>query len=320
MVLNKITAHPVSAGLLATGLFLLPLGVSLLAPMQVLVSLPLLLVAVRRGHRAGWQAVAVMVACAFFIGGGVAFPAMVFLLFAGFPLLAAWLWRAGWKTSHCALAAFLIGAVTLFGVLVWAWVVGLDLPVQLASALNVLKEALLTSLAANQGVDALALTEFRHSLDQLVALISLLFPAFVLMGWFLVQIGNLLLARFFLNRWGENRMVPEDLTALRLPFSLVWAVIIMALLALVSRGSLHDMGVNLGVFLSVPYFFQGLAVIQQAFVRYKVGGFMRGVIFVALFLWTGMALLVLLLGLFDTWIDFRRRFLQDKEGDGSSGR
>ena len=320
MVLNKITANPVSAGLLAAGFLFLPLGYPLLTPVQVLAPLPLLLVALRRGNRAGWQALAILVLFALLIGDGILFPTMVFLLFAAFPLLAAWLLRSGWKVSQCALAAFLIGNIILVGILAWAMLVGVDLPTHLASGMHTLKEELLSSLSTAQGLDAFTLAEFHNSLEKLIALISLLFPALLLTSWFLIQVANLLIARSFINRWGENRIVSENLTALRLPFSLVWAMIMMGLLALLTQGTPHHIGVNMGLFLAVPYFFQGLAIIQQAFQRYRVGGFVRGAVLATLFFWAGMVLLVFLLGLFDTWIDFRHRFLDNKEGNNPSGR
>ena len=320
MFLNKMTTNPVVAGLLASGLLLLPLEYPLTTPIQVVAPLPLLLVALRLGSLAGWQAVAIPLICALFLGDGILFPTLVFLLFAGFPLLAAWLLRSGWKTSHCASVAFIIGLLVLSGIVLWSLLTGTNLPAELATGMNTFKEELLKSLTDAQGLDPLTLTEFQRSLDKLIALISLLFPALLLTSWFLIQVGNLLIARSLVKRWGDSWIVPESLTQVRLPFSLVWAVILMGLLAIYGQGALHHTGANLGLFLSVPYFFQGLAIIQQAFQHYKVGSFARGAVFFILFFWTGMVILVFLLGLFDTWVDFRHRFLDHKEGDNPSGR
>ncbi len=318
-MLNKITTHAALAGLLSTGLLLLPLWLPLLTPIQGIMPLPILLLALRSGPQAGWQAVALPLVAAWMVGGGVAFPLMVFLLFVSFPLLAAWLLRAGWRTSQCALVAFLIGNLVLLGILGWATLGGVDLPVQLAHEMNLLKEEVLTALTT-QGVGAVALAEFRHSLDQLIALVSLLLPAMVLTGWFLIQTGNLLAARSLLHRWGGPPLAEENLTEMRLPFALVWAVIAMGLLAMFAHGALRYLGINWGIFLAIPYFFQGLAIIQRAFQWYAVRGLVRGVVLTALFFWTGMVLIVLLIGLFDTWIDFRLRFFYNKEGQTPSGR
>ena len=320
MALKKITANPIMTGLFATGFLLIPLGVPLLAPLQLLIPMPLLLLALRCGNRAGWQAVAILLVSAALVAGGLLLPTLVFLLFAGFPLLAAWLLRLGWRVSQCATVAFLLAALTLGGTLGWAILAGADLSAQFTVAMNVLKDELLASLATTPGLDALALAEFRQNLERFIALLALLFPAFLLTGWFLVQVANLMLVQSLVNRWQEHWIYPESMTALRLPFPLVWVVIIMGLLALFAQGKLYFFGANLGVFLVVPYFFQGLAVVLRAFQFYNVGGFVRGAVFAALFFWTGMAMLVLLLGLFDTWMDFRHRFFPDKEGNDSSKR
>lgn len=314
MLLKNTTANPIFSGLLAAGFLLLPLRYPLLTPLQILVPLPILLLAIRQGGKAGWQAVAIPLLGALWLGGGLLFPTMVFLLFVGPPLLLARLLRHGWKPSQCALVAFLIGNAVLIGTLLWTTLRGVDLPGQLAHGMHRLKEEMFVSLSTTQELDALTVAGLHHSLDALIALISLLFPALLMTSWFLIQVGNLLLARTLVLRGAGTWIAPENLTLLRLPFPLVWAVIIMGLLALLTQGTLYHVSVNLGLFLSVPYFFQGLAIIQKAFERYRVGGFVRGMALAALFFWTGMIFLVFLLGLFDTWIDFRHRFLENKEG------
>ncbi|MEO5339079.1 MAG: YybS family protein [Magnetococcus sp. MYC-9] len=318
-MLNRITAHPLPAGLLSAGLLLLPLWFPLLTPIQAAMPLPLLLVALRCGNRAGWMAVAVLLVCAGWVGGGALFPLAVFLLFASFPLLAAGMLRAGWRTSQVALVAFLTGNLVLLALLGWAMLGGVDMPASLAREMDGLKEEVLTALTA-RGMGAVPLAEFRTSLDRLIALVSLLLPAMVLTSWFLIQVGNLLVARSLIGRWGERRIADEVLTEMRLPFALVWMVIAMGLLAMFGHGALRHLGINWGIFLAMPYFFQGLAIIQRALQWYNVGGFARGVLFTALFFWTGMVLLVLLIGLFDTWIDFRLRFFHNREGQTPSGR
>ena len=318
-MLNKLTTNSVFAGLLSAGLLLLPLWLPLLTPIQMAMPLPILLVALRVGNQAGWQAVTILLGCTWLVSGGMVFPLAVFVLFAAFPLLAARLLRGGWRTSQCALVAFLIGNVVLLGILAWGMLGEVDLPVQLTHEMNALKDGVLTSLAT-QEVDAITLAELRSNLDQLIALISLLLPAMVLTSWFLIQMGNLLVARTLINRWAEQPLAEEVLANIRLPFTLVWMVIAMALLALFSHGALRYLGINWGIFLSLPYFFQGLAIVQQGLQHYKIGGFVRGVLYTALFFWTGMILLVLLIGLFDTWIDFRLRFFYNKEGQTPSGR
>ncbi|WP_130472255.1 DUF2232 domain-containing protein [Candidatus Magnetaquicoccus inordinatus] len=318
-MLYRLTVHPFAAGAMATILLLLPLWLPLLTPVQALVPLPLFLVTLRAGNRAGWWAVLVLLLGAGVVGGGGVFPLVVFLLFAAFPLLAARLLRQGWQTSHCALIAFLLGNGVLVVILAITLVMGLDMPLLLSAEMNGMKEAVLTALG-EQKMGSAALAEFRHTLEQIIAVVSLLLPAMVLTSWYLIQVANLLIARGVLLRWGEWGIAAEHLSAMRLPFPLVWAVIAMALLAVFAQGPWRFVGFNWGLFLAVPYFFQGLAILHRALQWYQVSHMLRVAVYTALFFWTSLVLLLFLVGLFDTWIDFRLRFFDHKEGENPSGR
>ncbi len=318
-MLSGLTRNPFAAGALATLLLLLPLWVPLLTPLQALVPLPLFLVSLRLGSGAGLLAVALLLVGAGLVGGGLMFPLAIFFLFAAFPLLAARLLHMGLRTSHCASIAFMLGNLVLLLVLGISLLMGLDLPVHLTSEMNTLKEAVLDALS-KQEMSAAALTELRLNLDRLIAVVSLLLPAMVLTSWYLIQVGNLLLARSVMEQWQEGHIAPENLSAMRLPFMLVWAVIAMGLLAMFAHGAWRHIGINWGLFLAIPYFFQGLAILHRALQWYRVSHFVRAIVYTALFFWTGLVLLVLLVGLFDTWIDFRLRFFDNKEDENPSGR
>ena len=76
----------------------------------------------------------------------------------------------------------------------------------------------------------------------------------------------------------------------------------------------------MGLFLAVSYFFQGLSIVQWGFVRHRVAGTVRGLFYFAVIFWNELALLIAVLGLFDTWADFRHRLFSVREEDDSSGR
>ena len=320
MVLNRFVDNPVMAGMLATVFFTLPMVVPLLLPLQVIVPLPLLLLSLRQGPRSGWMAAALPVLGAYFIGGGVQLPLMAFGLFILFPLLAGWMLRSGWGISHCAAAAFLLGTAALAGGLLLAALAGLDLEMAVAEVLGTFKTAFLDSVRAAQSVDPVDLLAIQGSLDRFISLLAMVFPSVLMSGWFFIQVANLFLARAVLVRWAPDGFPREDLAALRLPHHLVWGVIAMVALALATSGAVRLFGLNVGLFLLVPYLFQGLAIVQWLFVRYRVGGFARGSFYFALLFWNELTLLVTVLGLFDTWADVRHRLLSVKGGDDPSGR
>ncbi|MBF0368230.1 MAG: DUF2232 domain-containing protein [Magnetococcales bacterium] len=317
MFLRALVANPVLAGVTATALLIIPLGAVLLAPLQLVAPLPLLLVALRQGMKAGFQALAFPVAGALFLSGEMHFPAMVILLFGAFPLLAAWMLRNGWRMSQCGSVAFFISLLLLAGGLLLAFLSGFDPSESARTAMEAARGQFLKD-GAEQGMDAVALMELRTGLDQIVEILARLFPALFTTGWFLVQVGNLALARSLLGRWGEDWLTPELPQGIRLPFFLIWPFIGSGLLALTASGSLGNLGVNLVFFLVIPYFFQGLAVVLTAFRLYGVSGFVRGVFYAALILWGELFLLVMIVGLFDTWMDFRKRLPKPEEDDGIS--
>ena len=232
MVLTRFVDSPVVAGLLAALLLLLPMEMPLLLPLQMIVPLPLLLLSLRKGLQTGWLAAVFPVLAAFSLGGGVQFPLMILLLFIAFPLLAAWLLRAGWRLSHCAGAAFLLGAVVLALGLLLAVLAGVNLEVEVGAVLEVFKTTFLDAVKSSKGIIPADLVTFQQQLDRYFHVLALLFPGLLVSGWFFVQVANLLLAKNLVMRWQLGSFPEEDLTALRLPHMLVWGVIGMAVLAL----------------------------------------------------------------------------------------
>ena len=101
--MDKIAANPLVAGLIATLLLAIPLKLPLLTPLQMALPLPLLLVAIRQGNKAGLMALGIPILGAFVITQGWALPLVVGLLFGAFPLLVASLIRKGWAASQVIL-------------------------------------------------------------------------------------------------------------------------------------------------------------------------------------------------------------------------
>lgn len=312
--------RPVLAGIQSLVLLVLPLGLPLLVPLQMVAPLPILMTALWGGPRAGWIGVAIPVGGAMLLSGGIRFPLTAFVLFFGFPLVAAWLVRGGWKTIQCLGMAFFLGVAVLVLFFLWTLLAGIDFESLLALKLDAFKANVMASIAKNGG-DALLLAEVRSSLDLFVRLLSLLLPAFVLSGWFLLHAGNFLAARALARKWGgEALFSSEDLTQWRLPPVMVWVVIGAGLLAYFTQGSLRFLGANLVMFLAILYFFQGMAIVQAGFRRYAVANVARGFFYFALIFWSYLVLLVTVIGLFDIWVDFRKRFFSTcKEGEDSPG-
>lgn len=103
---------------------------------------------------------------------------------------------------------------------------------------------------------------------------------------------------------GGNR---KALQAFSLPDAFVWLVVVAIAGAFLKHGkpSVELAAVNLLNVLVVLYFFQGLAVISQAFRTFKVSGVWQAIWYVLLVL--QLFLMVSLIGFADYWLDFRTR-------------
>lgn len=118
--------------------------------------------------------------------------------------------------------------------------------------------------------------------------------------------ANLLLTRFALR--ARNITYPDfgRLNQWKAPDALVWAVIGCGLLVLGTKEPLSFAGVNGLILLMLIYLFQGLAVVSYYFESRRVPMFLRMLIYAFLAIQQVFALLIIGLGFFDTWADFRR--------------
>lgn len=100
----------------------------------------------------------------------------------------------------------------------------------------------------------------------------------------------------------------RDLTSFRMPDYFVYPVILG--LVLVLTGDMTEfamsevIGVNILAILALFYFFQGFGIVMESFTHFGIMGLMRSllIMFVLFFAWR----VVVFLGLFDTWINFRK--------------
>ncbi|MCL2670151.1 MAG: YybS family protein, partial [Syntrophaceae bacterium] len=79
-------------------------------------------------------------------------------------------------------------------------------------------------------------------------------------------------------------------------------------LILLAPGNLPLMiGMNIVILCSLLYFFQGLAIATYLFKARRVPVALRWVFYILLAIQQYLAILVIAVGLFDLWVDFRRR-------------
>lgn len=119
--------------------------------------------------------------------------------------------------------------------------------------------------------------------------------------------------------WRQTVSYPytiRDLVHIRLPEHVAWPLIVGLSLFLLGDQlgpAAEVIGGNILACLGVFYFFQGFGVFLDLLTHLKIFGFFRSVM-VLLTMMTAWKVLVIV-GVFDVWINFRRFFNNKKEGD-----
>ncbi len=147
----------------------------------------------------------------------------------------------------------------------------------------------------------------KEQAPQIVEMMLRLLPALLLLSFvFVVLINILYLGRRFPERRGEWFSLPF-LREWKAPEPLVWGLIACGFVLFVSGGGLLSaVALNLLLVIGACYFAQGLAVIAYFFNKNNVPRFLRGLTYVLIIFQQIFTLLVVGLGLFDLWGDFRR--------------
>lgn len=147
------------------------------------------------------------------------------------------------------------------------------------------------------------------SREELVSVIATLvamlpgtvFAATVMISWF-----NLLLARRFCRTRGVALPAWKPWSQWKSPEVLVWAVIGSGFALMLPSSTGRIWAANLLIALGAVYLLHGFAVVVFYCDRWRVPALLRGIVYAVVFLQQVVSLAVVLLGLFDTWFDFRR--------------
>jgi len=146
-------------------------------------------------------------------------------------------------------------------------------------------------------------TQMPLMIDRIVQLL----PALVFLSFGFITLVNIL---YLLRRFPERRgqwFSLESLREWKAPEPLVWGLIACGFILFIpGLGFIKNVALNLLLVIGAFYFAQGLAVIAFFFAKNKVPRFLRGLTYVLIVFQQIFTLLVVGLGLFDLWGDFRR--------------
>ena len=234
--------------------------------------------------------------------GGQLVRAAAVLLSGAFVALTVW--RPSNRLGHA------LAATGLAGLALAAWMgrLGID-PASVRRAieadLGAYRRAVQAELTGSASRDLLA------QLTQAGDTVALLYPGLLALG----AIGGLRLAWVWYHRIAERPVGPAPLPFAAFGFSdqMVWGWVLALTLTLFGAGSWQATGANLLLIWAVLYAVRGLAVFSAGAARVP-GPVIATLAVVAMFLLPFVAGGLMLLGLADTWLDFRRRLATPSTG------
>jgi uncharacterized protein YybS (DUF2232 family) len=157
----------------------------------------------------------------------------------------------------------------------------------------------------------------RENTGQITRFFAGVFPALGISGSVLMVWANLLAGQMLLRV--RKFSFPEfgDLTLWKAPEWLVWTFIAAGGMLFFPGESIVILGMNLLIILCMIYMFQGLAITAFFFRKKQIPRLFRFFFYGLILIQQYMLLIVVALGLFDLWVDFRKRIKDVNHTDGN---
>ncbi|MBW2612179.1 MAG: DUF2232 domain-containing protein [Deltaproteobacteria bacterium] len=161
-------------------------------------------------------------------------------------------------------------------------------------------------LYESMGVSEENLVRLSNSLEQIQYVLVRIAPALVIGSTLFITWINLLLARVVLRQRG---IFSPDFGALnhwKAPDPLIWVLIGCGAMLMMPGNSLKMLGLNGLLILLTVYFLQGIAVVSYYFEKKRFPRALRLFLYSLIALQQILLLIIIGLGLFDMWLNFRK--------------
>jgi uncharacterized protein YybS (DUF2232 family) len=316
---------PVGKGIAATVIMGMLVAIFPVVPAIVIpfLGLPLAYVVARWGLPSG-AIVAVVTGALIYAGAGAPAAVLVLLLILGVGMVLGWAARSRWQfpRSFALTAAGAFLALVVWGLVMWR-VFGTDLAWLKQTAYSSIDgvAAQYTDWGMSAASAEAAATQLRH----IVAIVPYLAPGLLGMAAILLAGCSLGLAYWLFPRLRDRVALDWSLSRFRMHWALAYVSIAGLAMLLFSRGDgtwrdvLMYAGINLLLVSQSLFFIQGLAVARWFAVTRQLRRGSSVALYIAAVLGQAVCQLTGLVGLFDTWLDYRKRFALKSPGAGSAG-
>jgi uncharacterized protein YybS (DUF2232 family) len=278
----------------------------------VFIPLPTMFFRAKHGRTIGMAVPAMALVVLASLLGGISIDLLYFfeLVFCGFILYELFILRLSVEKTVVLTSAVTL-AVGLFIVLVYSSTTAAGLGQLVSDYVRRNLEASLR-LYVNMGVPADTIRPIEDALDGIQYVLVRIVPALSVSAGLFLSWTSLLLARPLLRRY---RLYCPDFGRLNLwkaPEALVWSVIGCGLMLMIPEHTVKLFGINGLLILMTVYFFQGIAIISFYFEKKHFPRLLRIVLYSLIALQQIVLLIVVGLGFFDMWLNFRKLGVPNK--------
>jgi uncharacterized protein YybS (DUF2232 family) len=141
--------------------------------------------------------------------------------------------------------------------------------------------------------------------NDIAKLFKRIYPAFIFVGFEVIVTLNLyVINRLFLKK--EQKIDTQRLLKWTPEENLVWGLIVFGFLYFIKNSYTSFVAINgLVIFLAI-YFFSGFCIVNYFLKTKKISIFIQGLIYFIIVLMNEIKFILIMLGVFDIWFDFRK--------------
>lgn len=223
--------------------------------------------------------------------------------------------------SLVSLAGAALMAAIVWGILLWQ-ILGLGLIELRKSAYESIEGA--ATLYAQMGVNSSTAASVSSQLRTMVDIAPRLVPGLLGMGSVLLAACCLGLAATLFPRLRQKVLVGQSLSGFRMHWGVAYSSIAGLAMLLFARGAgdwrslVMYVGINVLLVSQTLFFIQGMAVVRWFTIVRQLGLGARTGLYAAAVVGQAFLQLTGLMGLLDTWVDYRKRFALKSPGAGSA--